>query len=163
MADRLTVLTECESIRDVLSLYCERLDEADFDGVGECFSEEATADYGPGRGGLVKGRSAIAERIAHGQAAFRRTHHQLGQIRTTLRGDEADTLSYATCWHERYSGEREIVCLRYIDVLRRADRWLIVHRRTEVSWVEGFPGTAWTWVTRKGLGADVSTGEIRGG
>jgi hypothetical protein len=150
MEDRLHALLDGESVRDVIATYCVRLDEGDIDGAIECFAKDATADYGPGRGGMIVGAAAIGERIARGQSAFRRTHHQLGQIRLTLTRMEAHTLSYVTAWHERYTGEQEIVCLRYIDTLcRNESRWAIATRRVEVSLVDGFPGTTWNWVQRK--------------
>lgn len=139
-----------EQIIDRLARYCEKLDEYDIAAVAACFANDATTDYGPGRGGVVAGRALIAQRIASAQAAFKRTHHQLGQIRVTIAGDTAESLSYVTAWHERKSGEREILCLRYIDSLRRDDaQWLIHARRVEVSWVDGFPGVTWRWVTRQ--------------
>ena len=141
---------ECERIRDLLARYCERLDEYDIDGVAQCFSADAVTDYGAGRGGEVRGRSAIAERIAAGQKAFRRTHHQLGQIRIRLHGDDAESTSYQMTWHELQSGRKDLVCLRYLDQLQQLDgEWLITHRRVEVTLVDGFEGTEWNWVQRK--------------
>jgi SnoaL-like domain len=144
-----TELLEREHIRQVLATYCLRLDEGDIAGVIACFTEDAIADYGPGRGGLVVGAGAIGERIARGQSTFRRTHHQLGQIHIECAVPEARALSYVTAWHERYSGEREVVCLRYIDLLKKAgSQWAIATRRVETSFVDGFPGTDWNWVAR---------------
>jgi hypothetical protein len=53
MTHELTALLEREHVRQVLATYCLRLDECDFAGVIACFAEDAVADYGPGRGGLV--------------------------------------------------------------------------------------------------------------
>ena len=140
---------ECERIRDLLARYCECLDEYDIDGVSRCFSEDAVADYGAGRGGRINGRAAIAERIASGQKAFRRTHHQLGQIRIRLDGDTAETSSYQMTWHELKSGKKDLVCLRYIDRLQKTDdHWQISFRRVEVTLVDGFDGVEWSWVKR---------------
>ncbi len=142
-------MNERERILDTLALYCERLDEYDIAGVAKCFTEDAVADYGPGRGGEIAGRDALVARIATGQRVFRRTHHQLGQSRIDLDGDEASALTYVTAWHERFTGEREIVCLRYRDRLRReATDWRITRRAIEVAFVEGFPGVEWNWVRR---------------
>lgn len=150
MASRIDSAWECERIRDLLARYCERLDEYDIDGVARCFSEDAVTDYGAGRGGEVRGRAAIAKRIAAGQKAFRRTHHQLGQVRIRLDGDEAESTSYQMTWHELQSGQKDLVCLRYLDRLHNYDGdWLIRHRRVEVTLVDGFEGTEWNWVARK--------------
>jgi hypothetical protein len=148
--NRILASIEREEVRDVIVAYCMALDEGDMDGVADCFAFDALADYGPGRGGVHKGSPAIVGRIAHGQAVFRRTHHQLGQIHVTLHGNDARAVSYVTAWHERYTGEREIACLRYIDMLQQVDsRWMIQSRRVEASFVDGFPGAPWDWVKRK--------------
>jgi hypothetical protein len=136
-------------IENTLALYCEKLDEYDLAGVAGCFTAEAQADYGPGRGGVIGGRAGIVARIEKGKAVFRRTHHQLGQSRIALHGDAAEALTYVTAWHERFGGEREIVCLRYRDMLHReAERWRIARRSIEVALVDGFPGVQWNWVKR---------------
>ena len=147
--DRIVEMLERESVRRVISGYCIRLDEGDMEGVAECFDATATADYGPGRGGLIMGAPGIVARIALGQSGFRRTHHQLGQVDVTFDGAEAHALSYVTAWHERFTGEQEIACLRYVDVLRHTNSaWLIVSRRVDAAFVDGFPGTDWNWVRR---------------
>ena len=141
---------ECERIRDVLARYCERLDEYDIDAVAQCFSEDAVTDYGAGRGGEIRGRAAIAKRIATGQSEFRRTHHQLGQVRIRLHDGGAESTSYMMTWHELPSGKKDLVCLRYLDHLCQIDgEWLISHRRVEVTLVDGFEGTEWNWVERR--------------
>jgi len=145
-------IVESNRIRELLANYCIWLDEGNIDAVRTCFASDAAADYGPGRGGMIVGANAIADRIAAGQSSFRRTHHQLGQIRLSITGPTASTLAYVTAWHERHTGEREIVCLRYLDQLRSADaRWTIAARRVEVSFVDGFPGTTWNWVKRSSV------------
>ena len=150
MNEAVATLLEHERIRDLLARYCERLDEYDIDGVAACFSEDAVADYGAGRGGEIHGRDAIAARIRNGQAAFRRTHHQLGQIRIRLDGDVAHTTSYQMTWHELESGRKDLVCLRYLDrLVKRDGEWLIAHRRVEASLVDGFEGVEWSWVSRQ--------------
>lgn len=143
-------LVEKQNIQSVLAEYCERLDEYDIAGVAACFSEDAVTDYGAGRGGEVRGRDAIADRIATGQGVFRRTHHQLGQIRIQIDNDTAEVTSYVTAWHELESGKKDVVCLRYLDELLRIDTgWLITSRRVEVNVVDGFEGTEWRWVKRQ--------------
>jgi ketosteroid isomerase-like protein len=146
----LRALLQERRIMKTLARYCVCLDEYDIEGVMACFTTDATADYGPGRGGLVRGREAIAARIARGQAAFRRTHHQLGQVAITLRRQTALATTYVTAWHERDDGVQEVLCLRYVDRLRLVeDAWLIAQRQVQVSFVDGFPGTRWRWVRRR--------------
>ena len=150
LVDAIEELRNHERIRQLLAAYCRCLDEYDIAGVAACFSDNAVADYGPGRGGAIHGRDNIAARIASGQKVFRRTHHQTGQILIDLRGNEADTTSYQITWHELQDGTQELVCLRYIDELEMIDgTWLISHRRVEASLVNGFEGTQWNWVQRQ--------------
>jgi ketosteroid isomerase-like protein len=146
----LGALVTRQEIVDVLGAYCERLDEYDIDGVAELFIEDCVTDYGPGRGGPVRGRQHVRDRIATGQAEFRRTHHQLGQIRVDLHDDaDAGALSYLTAFHERWDGSTARVHLRYVDRLHKSGgRWRIAARTVQVTAVEGFDGVPWHWVER---------------
>lgn len=149
-ADGLRAAHDRFEIADLLARYCEHLDEYDIDGVAETFTEDVVTDYGPGRGGPVAGRRAVADRIARGQAAFRRTHHQLGQSRLELEGDEARGVTYVTAWHERFDGTRDTLYLRYVDRFRRtADGWRIAERIVLVDGAVGFEGVAWVWAPRR--------------
>ena len=148
--DQLEALLHRRAIEDLLAHYCDRLDAYDIDEVASTFAPGARTDYGPGRGGVVIGREAIRDRIASGQAAFRRTHHQLGHSTIAVDGMRATALTAALTWHERWSGEQELLALRYIDELALGDdAWLITSRRVEVSMVEGFEGTTWHWWPRQ--------------
>jgi uncharacterized protein (TIGR02246 family) len=146
---QLTETRDRLAIADVLAAFCERVDEYDIAGLAEVFTEDCSTDYGPGRGGPVSGRTQVLARIARGQAEFRRTHHQLGQSRVRLTGDEATAVTYVTATHEHRDGARSRVHLRYLDLLRRTDGgWRIAERRAEAAVVEGMPGTEWVWVSR---------------
>lgn len=143
-------LADSSAIRDLLARYCDHLDAHDIDAVAATFTANASTDYGPGRGGDVVGRAAIRERIARGQSAFRRTHHQLGHSTITIDGDTASGVTAALTWHERLTGEQELLALRYLDRFERSGAgWLISHRRVEISLVEGFAGTEWNWWPRR--------------
>ena len=143
-------LLDRQAIADLLSRYCQTLDEYDLDGMAATFAEDAVTDYGAGRGGRVEGRAAIRARIAAGQAEFRRTAHVLGQSLVEIEGHHAEGITYVTAWHEWPDGRQDSLRLRYVDVFRREEgrRWLIVERRVEAMGVEGFEGTEWNWVTR---------------
>lgn len=63
--------------------------------------------------------------------------------------DNGSGLSYMPTWHERHSGEREVVHLRYLDAFIRTQvGWRIASRRVEASGVLGFEGVEWHWVQR---------------
>ena len=138
-------LADRQAITDVLALFCERIDEYDIDAVARLFSEDCLVDYGPGRGGEQRGRQALARRLRRGQGQFRRTHHQLGQVRVELTGDEAFAVTYVTAWHELWDGGHETARLQYRDrFLRTGAGWLIAERRALAAGIEGFEGVPWT-------------------
>jgi ketosteroid isomerase-like protein len=141
------------AITDVLALYCERIDEYDMDAVVALFTTDAVMDFGPGRGGVLRGREALRARFAGGQAGFRRTHHQLGQVRLTPDGTAPDrrvhAVSSCSAGHELHDGTQWRIGLRYVDVLVGGDTWRIAERRIEAALVEGGPRDGWTWVGRR--------------
>jgi ketosteroid isomerase-like protein len=142
-------LSDRAQILDVLAAFCERIDEYDIAGLADVFTEDCFTDYGPGRGGPVAGLTAVQARIARGQAEFRRTHHQLGQSRIRIDGDEATATTYVTASHEHRDGGRSRVHLRYLDRLRRTGPgWRIAERRVHAALVEGMDGVEWVWVPR---------------
>lgn len=140
-------------IADLMAEYCERVDEYDIDAVAALFTADCVTDYGPGRGGRVTGRSAVRDRIAAGQAAFRRTHHQLGQSRIAFDPQDpgrARGTTYVTATHEEWDGRVWRAHLRYVDVLcRDGDRWALAERRVEAALVENRPEIDWVWVRRR--------------
>jgi ketosteroid isomerase-like protein len=153
------VTVRCEdraAIAEVMALYCERVDEYDIDAVAACFTPDCITDYGPGRGGLVTGRAAVRDRIAAGQAQFRRTHHQLGQSRVTFDPadpDRAGATTYVTASHEEWEGRQWRAHLRYVDVLRRtSEGWLLAERRVHAGVIENRPEIVWAWVPRRAVG-----------
>ena len=140
------------AVTDVLALYCERIDEYDMDAVVDLFTTDAVMDFGPGRGGALRGREALRARFAGGQAGFRRTHHHLGQVRltpdATAAGGRVRAVSSCSAGHEQHDGTQWRIGLRYVDVLVREDVWRIAERRIEAALVEGGPRDGWTWIGR---------------
>src|SRR5690348_2127674 len=141
-AELIAELRDRAAIADVLTAFCERVDEYDIPGLAEVFAEDCFTDYGPGRGGPVRGLAAVLDRIGRGQAEFSRTHHQLGQSRVALHGNDAEAVTYVTATHEHRDGARSRVHLRYLDRLRRTGSgWRIAERRVQAAVVEGMAGT----------------------
>lgn len=144
-------LADRAAILDVVAQFCERIDEYDCDGAARLFTPDCLVDYGPGRGGPVQGRAALAERFRSGQGEFRLTHHQLGQSRISVDADgaNADAATYVTAWHEDWAGVRSTVRLRYLDtLLNTSEGWRIQTRRVHAAGIEGFDGVTWNWVPR---------------
>jgi ketosteroid isomerase-like protein len=140
-----------QEIADVLARFCERVDEYDIDGMAELFTVDCVTDYGPGSGGPVTGRAAFRDLVRAGQARFKHTHHQLGQIRVQITGDGAEALSYVTASHELGDGSIETTCFQYRDKFRReAGRWQIVERVALATVFDGFKGAGWQRLPRLG-------------
>lgn len=148
-AELLASLVDERDVRSTLVRFGLAVDGYDMVALADVFTQDAHVDYGPGRGGPRAGRGAVVERIAEGQAQFRRTHHQLGQSQIDVDGDIARAVSYVTAWHEDWDGAISEVRLRYVDVVRREpDRWRISERRAVASGTVGFPDTEWNYVPR---------------
>lgn len=141
------------AIADLMSDYCELVDAYAIDAVALLLTPDCVTDYGPGRGGRVIGRNAVRDRIAAGQAEFRRTHHQLGQSRLRPRAgdpDRVDAVTYVTATHEEWDGRQWRAHLRYVDVVVRTEgRWLLAERRVHATVIEGRPDIEWVWVERR--------------
>ncbi|GAA1866536.1 nuclear transport factor 2 family protein [Pseudonocardia ailaonensis] len=146
-------LEDRAAIADLQALYCERVDEYDIDAVAALFTDDCVTDYGPGRGGLVTGRKNVRDRIADGQAQFRRTHHQLGQSRVEFDAenpDRATAVTYVTASHEEWEGRQWRAHLRYLDVLARTtEGWRLAERRVHAAVIENRPEISWEWVPRQ--------------
>ncbi len=151
LENRVARIEARNAIIDLLNEYTILVDHYDIDGVAALFTADCVTDYGPGRGGLVIGRDNVRDRIRRGQAEFRLTHHQHGQIKITLADNgTAEALSYLSAWHERWNGSRERVFMRYLDRLTDTDDgWRIAERKVVASGVEGFEGVEWVWVERQ--------------
>src|SRR5258706_7844479 len=93
-------LHDQQAIRDVLSKYCERLDEHKLESVVELFTVDCVTDYGPGRGGPMLGADLLLKRFQNSVKGYKHTHHQLGQIRVEASDDKATTVAYVTADHE---------------------------------------------------------------
>jgi len=142
-------LQDRQDVIDVVATFCDRVDEYDIDALRAVFTEDCFTDYGPGRGGPVRGLEAVIARIKKGQSEFRRTQHQLGQSLVHLIGDAASANTYVTATHEDWSGAISRVHLRYLDSLVRTPAgWRISERRVQACVVDGMPGVSWAWVER---------------
>lgn len=147
---RLQELIDVHDIRETLAGYCTRIDEAAVNEVVQLFTEDCSTDYGPGRGGVVRGRQAYRDRIAQAASRFTRTHHQLGHSHIDVDGDTAKATTYVSAFHEFPDGDQSWVGARYEDELARVDgRWLIRHRLVLTMAVQGSMGQAgWNWLER---------------
>jgi ketosteroid isomerase-like protein len=115
------------AILRTLTEYCFTCDDARFDALAECFTEDATLVV-PGE--VVQGRAAIAAWFASAQGpAHRRGKHLTANVRCELDGDRATVLA-DFAWL-RFSQGKLVpgTTGRYVDEMERSgDRWRF-HRR----------------------------------
>lgn len=148
-AKSLQDLLDIEAIRNTEAEYCEAIDEFDIERVIATFTEDCVTDYGPARGGAEVGHDALRRRWQGQTGGAKHTHHQLGQVRVALRGNEADCVAYAIADHEKKDGSRITFRYQYRDKLRRTPQgWQISHRRLLFTVVDGAAGDR-DWLARK--------------
>lgn len=123
-----------DEIRNLLGLYCERIDVGDFAGVGELFERGALTD--PAGKELARGAAAVAGFYAAGTRLHDgspRTKHLVSNV--VLDVDEAGgrasaRSSYLVLQQVGSAPLQPIITGRYQDAFERRDgRWHFVERR----------------------------------
>lgn len=133
-----TLMAERE-IKDALFRYQQGQDRRLPDVQRSAFHADAWVDAG-----AIKGDADSFVRQAQALLnQFARTHHQMGQIRIDLNGDDATGEVYFTAYHRiEDDGPPEdlFIAGRYIDTYCRRDgSWRIVHRIEAVDWTRRVP------------------------
>jgi hypothetical protein len=159
MVKDLAYLIAHSDIADALAHFCSRMDSADYPGALEVFTDDCVTDYGPSGGGAIRGRDAFLRRIRKSQANFTHTHHQLGQIQSSIEGNSASSVSYLASLHVTAAGDRIDAYIQYHDVwIKEAAGWRISARRCQFDVVDGdSQDRAWT-VRVAGQTGEASTG-----
>jgi len=144
-------LDDRAEIIELLTRYCEYLDEYDIDAVATVFTEDYVFDPGPGNGGPLQGRDIIVAGQKERMGRWRRSHHQIGQTRIEFTGDDtAHGVTYVIAWHQSWGNVSCIGRLRYVDdFVRAGGSWLISKRVLIELGVEGFPEGTWNPLDRK--------------
>jgi hypothetical protein len=143
-------LLDRHSILDSLARLCENMDKYEVDAAVAAFSADCVTDYGSAMGGVLEGREALRRRWLAGHRIYRRTHHQLGQVRVELDEDTAKSFAYVTAWHEFPDGETWVAWLQYHDTWSRTGNgWLISHRLGLAAGLQGFDEKGWHRTTRR--------------
>ena len=120
-----------EEIRDLLVRYARCLDLHDFAGAGECFTEDAVAEFS----GVVlePGASAIARHL-EGLRRFRASTHLISNVLIELHGAEAEVSSQAVV-HLLLRDRIRVRGLFYEDrVIRGLSGWRIAERHHRADW-----------------------------
>ena len=118
-----------QAITEALADYCRAMDRID-DALGRSvFHPDATADYGAMFDGTGHGFIDFVH-VAHSGMVGQ--HHQIGNVRIEIEGDQASSETYVTATLRLKNGEGllEIRSLgRYLDRWeKRAGRWAIMQR-----------------------------------
>jgi len=144
-------LNDRAEIVELLTRYCEKLDEYDFVGLAEVFTDDYVFDSGVGNGGPKQGKDVIIAAQMVRMGRWRRSHHQLGQTRLEFLGpNNAHGISYVIAWHQNWEGLSGIGRLRYVDdFVRQGDQWLISRREIVELGTEGFPESTWNPLDRR--------------
>jgi hypothetical protein len=128
------MLSDGDHIRNILGAYCERIDLADYDGVGALFGDDGVLAAEAGVA-LARGAAAISAfyagmiKLHDGQ---QRTKHVVANTVLEEQGDDAITArsSYVVFQGTDELPLQPIMAGRYVDRFERAtDGWRWVERR----------------------------------
>jgi hypothetical protein len=128
------MLSDGDHIRNILGAYCERIDLADYDGVGALFGDDGVLAAEDGVA-LARGAAAISAfyggmiKLHDGQ---QRTKHVVANTVLEEHGDDAITArsSYVVFQGTDELPLQPIMAGRYVDRFERAtDGWRWVERR----------------------------------
>jgi hypothetical protein len=135
-------LVDRQAIVDVITDLFVATDRKDWAAVIDCFTPTVLLDM-TSVGGAAASISArdVAAGWERGLAALQAVHHQAGNFRVRLRGDEADASCYGIASHYRpnATGRNTRVFVGSYDVGLRRDgpRWRIDRFRFDLKYVEG--------------------------
>lgn len=130
-------------IRDLLVDYAYKLDEGDFDGLRDVFTQDARVDYTEAGGIAGDMETIIAYLKRTMPKVFTSYQHMMGNTKLTLSGDsaEAKTQLFNPAVMNSDSDPRTVfVGLWYLDTLvRTPNGWRISSRYEQVCYTHNFP------------------------
>lgn len=124
------------AIEDLLHEYARRIDDGDFEGVGELFARGSIC--GPDGSVLATGARAVAELYAATTRRFEdgtpRSHHVTTNVAVEVDGDTATARSYFTVFQATLLIPLQpVVAGRYRDrFAREGEAWHFTQRRMEL-------------------------------
>jgi hypothetical protein len=143
MDDELQQLLDERDVADLVVRLFVATDRRDWRAVEACLAERVTLDMTSMTGGepLQKSGPELAALWEEGLRPIDHVHHQVGNLRVTVSGDEAKATCYGIALHHRkISGPRKTrVFVGSYDVrLRRQEgRWRIEAFRFDLAFLEG--------------------------
>jgi hypothetical protein len=140
---RIQYLEDLEAIKRSWRDYCIRLDSADWDGLGDVFTEDGTLDMAgldallPGIDGVYRGRQRIIDDFykpaVAGATDMTAGLFSTGHISTNMQiehlGDEATTLAY---FFEIVANDTVLIGTYQHRLRRDSDRWRFKYLRISV-------------------------------
>ncbi len=141
--DEISAFLEQQRIQDVVTTLFLATDARDWKAVVDCFTPQVLFDASAvtGAPAAVTPAKEIAAGWERGLAPITAVHHQAGNFRISLRGDEADAFCYAVAFHYRKtaSGRNTRTFAGSYDLgMRRIDgRWRIATFRLNLKFVDG--------------------------
>lgn len=140
----MNTLLQYQQINDLLIRYGCALDERDWAGLGQVFTEQAQVDYGSL--GVFEGRDAVVAVAREFIESCGATQHLIGNIRIDLDGDSAWARCYVQATHaSRQPNQPGLMTLwgEYRDQLaRQGDGWAITARSLVIQHIHGDIGVA---------------------
>jgi hypothetical protein len=139
----LATLVDHQQVVDAITDLFIATDEKDWPAVVDCFTPTVRFDMSSAGGGAEADVPAmeIAAGWERGLAGLRAVHHQIGNFRVRLRGDDADASCYgiASHWRPNPTGRNTRTFVGTYDVGLRRDgvRWRINRFRFNLKYVEG--------------------------
>jgi hypothetical protein len=139
----LAALADKDRIADTIHRLFDAVDERDWRTVHACMTERVLLDMSS-----LSGEAAVelpaSEVTDAWDAAFKpldHVHHQVGNLRVELRGDEAGATCHGIAFHHRAlasgPGVRRFVGTYELGLRRDGERWRVRLLRFEVRFVDG--------------------------
>lgn len=136
-------LIDKDRIADTIHRLFDAVDERDWRGVHACMASRLLLDMSS-LSGQPAVELAASEITSAWDAAFRpldHVHHQLGNLRIELRGDEALATCHGTAYHHRATvrgpSVRRFVGTYELRLRRAEEGWLVTRLRYESRFVDG--------------------------
>ena len=142
MSDPLLLLLEKDRVIDLINQLFIATDKRDWPTVRRCFAETVLFDM-TSLTGDAPSRLTPAEIAAGWEEGLRPievVHHQAGNYRVDIRGDQATAFCYATASHHRSTGSggntRQFVGSYDLHLLRMDGRWQIDSFRFNLKFID---------------------------
>lgn len=126
----------------MLVAYTHALDAGDWAALEECFTPDATTDYGEFGGGNAN-RAEVVDTCRTAMAPIQASQHLVFNVSIEVDGDEATSVCYLSGLNAAKGtpgGDECTVYGTYRDrLVRTPDGWRIAHRALEIVWFAGNP------------------------